>query len=144
MFAALRLSLRWLPSPEPEPKLLSPWPLPRLPNWVEQVNTPLTAAELVAVRPCVQRGQPLGDERTVLGQAFNAASWVVWDASDLRDKASPINPSIHASVTPGVAFSTNSRCVSQLLPCPIAINPWEQIFDTPPAPLQSYLPVHMT
>ncbi len=52
---------RWLQSPEPDPKLLSPWPLPRLPNWVERVNAPLTDAELTAVRQCVQRGRPLGE-----------------------------------------------------------------------------------
>ena len=56
---------RWLQSPEPEPKLLSPWPIRRLPNWVDRVNTPLTDAELVAVRQCVQRSRPLGDERWV-------------------------------------------------------------------------------
>ena len=38
----------WLQSPEPEPKLLAPWPIPRLPNWVDRVNAPLTDAELVA------------------------------------------------------------------------------------------------
>ena len=53
---------RWLPSPEYEPKLRSPWPIPRLPNWVDRVDTPLTDAELVAVRHCVQRGRQLGDE----------------------------------------------------------------------------------
>ena len=47
---------RWFQSPEPEPKLLSPWPIPRLPDGVRRVNAPLTDAELVAVRQCVQRG----------------------------------------------------------------------------------------
>ena len=27
---------RWLQKPEPEPTLLSPWPMPRLPRWVER------------------------------------------------------------------------------------------------------------
>ncbi|MBM4089015.1 MAG: hypothetical protein FJ276_06210 [Planctomycetes bacterium] len=56
---------RRLQSPEPEPKLLSPWPLPRWPNWVDRVTTPLANAEFVAVRQCVQRGRPLGDEKCV-------------------------------------------------------------------------------
>ena len=52
---------RWLQKPEPEPPLLSAWPLARLPGWVKRVNQPLSAAELTAVQRCVQRGQPLGD-----------------------------------------------------------------------------------
>jgi len=53
---------RWLQRPEPDPKLLSPWPIPRLPNWVERVNEVLSDQELKAVRRCAQRGAPLGDE----------------------------------------------------------------------------------
>ena len=41
---------RWLQSAEPKPTLLSPWPTPRLSNWVERVNEPLTKSELDAVR----------------------------------------------------------------------------------------------
>ncbi|MBM4091361.1 MAG: hypothetical protein FJ276_18345 [Planctomycetes bacterium] len=52
---------RRLQSLEPEPKRLSPWSIPRLPNWVDRVNTSLTDAEFVAVRQSVQRGRPLGD-----------------------------------------------------------------------------------
>lgn len=48
-----------------DPKLLSPWPIARLPNWVARVNEPLSEQELDAVRRCVRRGSPLGD-----------ASWV--------------------------------------------------------------------
>jgi putative transposase len=51
---------RWMQ--KPEPKLLSPWPLPRLPRWVARVNEPLTKNELKAVRLCANRGRPLGDE----------------------------------------------------------------------------------
>ena len=57
---------RWLQSSEPSPKLLSPWPIPRLPRWVERVNEPLTKSELDAVRLCAKRGRPLGDETWVL------------------------------------------------------------------------------
>ena len=53
---------RWLQPTEPEPKLLSSWPIPRLPNWVERVNQALSDQELKAIRNCAQRGAPLGDE----------------------------------------------------------------------------------
>ena len=53
---------RWLQKPEPEPKLLSPWPLPRLPGWVDRVNRCLSDRELEACRLSAQRGKPLGDE----------------------------------------------------------------------------------
>ncbi|QDS92458.1 Transposase IS200 like protein [Roseimaritima multifibrata] len=52
----------WLQKPPVEPKLLSPWPISRLPNWVDRVNEPLTQSELDAVRLSAQRGRPLGDE----------------------------------------------------------------------------------
>jgi putative transposase len=53
---------RWLQKPEPDPKLLSPWPIARLPKWVERVNEPLTECELAAVRLSAQRSRPLGDQ----------------------------------------------------------------------------------
>ena len=56
---------RWLQEPEPDPKLLSPWPIARLPKWVDRINEPLTEKELAAVRLSAQRGRPLGDERWV-------------------------------------------------------------------------------
>lgn len=56
---------RWLQKSEPEPRLLSPWPIPRLPDWVDRVNEPLTEMELAAVRRSVSRGSPLGDKRWV-------------------------------------------------------------------------------
>jgi putative transposase len=56
---------RWMQSPMPEPKLLSPWPIARLPNWVHRVNEPLIESELRAVRNCAQRGAPLGNESWV-------------------------------------------------------------------------------
>ena len=52
---------RWVQAPAPAPQLLSPWPIPRLPNWVARVNEPLTDRELTAVRRAAQRGCPLGD-----------------------------------------------------------------------------------
>ena len=47
---------RWLQPNEPIPKLLSRWPLARLPNWVRRVNESLSEKELDAVRLCAQRG----------------------------------------------------------------------------------------
>jgi putative transposase len=56
---------RWLQRPEPEPKLLSPWPIPRTPNWIERVHQPLSERELAALRTSVGRGRPFGDEAWV-------------------------------------------------------------------------------
>ena len=53
---------RWLRKTEPDPRLLSPWRLPRLTNWVSRVNEPLTKHELDAVRLSAQRGRPIGDD----------------------------------------------------------------------------------
>ncbi|MFQ5492294.1 MAG: transposase [Phycisphaerae bacterium] len=52
---------RWVQKVEPAPKLLSPWPSARRPNWVGQVNEPLSEQEMDAVRQCLRRGSPLGD-----------------------------------------------------------------------------------
>jgi putative transposase len=52
---------RWVQKREPEPALLSPWPISRSPGWVERVNTPLTASELTAIRTCAKRCSPFGE-----------------------------------------------------------------------------------
>lgn len=54
---------RWRQGTASEQGLLSPWPLPRLPNWTERVNEPLTPREQQVVRECLQRGKPYGNER---------------------------------------------------------------------------------
>jgi len=59
----------WLQKPPTQPKLMSPWPIPRLPNWVDRVNQPLAASELAAVRRCADRGCPLGDAAWVKATA---------------------------------------------------------------------------
>lgn len=51
---------RWLQPVEPDPALLSAWPIPRLPNWVAKVNEALTDPELAALRRSAQRGSPFG------------------------------------------------------------------------------------
>ena len=71
---------RWIQKPQPEPKLLSVWPIARTPNWIERVNQPLTEQELAAARTCVQRGRPFGPdawvrkvaERTGLGYTLRS------------------------------------------------------------------------
>lgn len=57
---------RWVRGDAAAKALLSAWPdtagqRPR--NWTAIVNRPQTAAELEAVRLCVKRGRPLGEER---------------------------------------------------------------------------------
>jgi len=53
---------RWCQGSELAPQILSPWPIPRLRNWVKRVNEPLSAKELETMRTCVNRGRPFGDE----------------------------------------------------------------------------------
>jgi putative transposase len=44
------------------PIQLAPWPVRRLPGWVAKVNRALSKKELDALRHCVKRGLPFGDE----------------------------------------------------------------------------------
>ena len=53
---------RWLRGSADDKRLLAPWPVPRQPGWLEQVNTPQTEAELAAVRRSVNRGIPFGSD----------------------------------------------------------------------------------
>jgi len=50
---------------KPARALLSAWPVERPRNWRQRVNQPLTAAELKAIRRCVNRGQPYGSDAWV-------------------------------------------------------------------------------
>ena len=65
---------RWLQPTEPAPSLLSPWPIPRVANWIEVVNEPLTDKELARIRRCAQRGPPWV---TILGlnRRYSASGW---------------------------------------------------------------------
>jgi len=56
---------RWMQNKTPEPKLLSTWPMSRLPNWIGRVNEALSEKELEAIRRCARRGSPLGNETWV-------------------------------------------------------------------------------
>lgn len=78
---------RWRQEPEPAPRLLSPWPIPRLPRWVDRVNQPLSERELEAVRRCAQRGSPLGDEAWVESTARKLGL-----ESTLRPRGRPQKP----------------------------------------------------
>ncbi len=83
---------------EPAPKLLSPWPIARLPNWVARVNEPLSEQELDAVRRCVRRGSPLGD-----------ASWFETTARRLGLE-STLRPRGRPRVRPAQKTQNNESC----------------------------------
>ena len=53
---------RWQRGSADDRRLLAVWPLPRPANWLDHVNAPQTAAELAALRRCVNRGNPYGAE----------------------------------------------------------------------------------
>ncbi|MFK7768796.1 MAG: hypothetical protein AB8B55_16370, partial [Mariniblastus sp.] len=48
---------------------LSPWPVRRLPRWVERVNQSLTKKETEAVQNCIKRGSPFGAQEWVQNTA---------------------------------------------------------------------------
>ena len=52
---------RWQQGNMQEKSLLAAWPLRRLANWVDEVNTPQAEAELAALRRSVTRGCPFGE-----------------------------------------------------------------------------------
>lgn len=64
---------RWLARPEPEPKLLTAWPIARLPNWKARVNEALSQKELDAVRNALKRGSPYGSRNWVESTARRLA-----------------------------------------------------------------------
>ena len=60
---------RWLSKPEPDPKLLSSWPVRRSPGWAARVNMALNQAELDSLRRSANRGAPFGDEKWIAREA---------------------------------------------------------------------------
>jgi putative transposase len=52
---------RWKHGDAKQKSLLASWPLPRAAGWAKRVNTPLTKAELSALRRSVKRGSPFGE-----------------------------------------------------------------------------------
>ena len=83
---------RWQQSVEPVPALLSPWPLPRSPQWLARVNEPLTDRELIALRRSAQRGSPFGD-----------SAWIESTAQRLG-----LAPTINPRGRPQVRFNDKS------------------------------------
>lgn len=53
---------RWAHGTPKDKSLLTRWPLPRRPGWLEHVNAPQTDAELAALFRCIQRGNPFGND----------------------------------------------------------------------------------
>jgi len=68
--------------------VLSVWPLPRPARWTELVNEPQTESELAALRRCVNRGTPYGDENWTA-----ATSKQLGLDSTLRPRGRPKNKS---------------------------------------------------
>ena len=66
---------RWSQSSEPAPRILSPWPIARLPNWTSRVNKALTSKELDTVRTCVDRGRPYGATEWIDDTAERQGLW---------------------------------------------------------------------
>ena len=66
---------RWLANSEMDPTLLTPWPIPRPPDWQSKVNADLSAAELTAIRRCVNRGSPFGDLPPLNSTASRERIW---------------------------------------------------------------------
>jgi putative transposase len=75
---------RWVENADKQPQLLSPWPIRRTPGWLERVNEPLTQKELQAIRQCVDRGRPYGDETWTEEMAYRYDLW-----STLRPRGRP-------------------------------------------------------
>lgn len=53
---------RWLRGNAEDKALLATWPLPRKPSWVDHVNAPQSEAEVAALRRCIERGSPFGND----------------------------------------------------------------------------------
>ena len=68
---AWRWSSLWhhLHGPADDPLRPDPWPVPRPRLWRSHVNQPETEAELAALRRCVKKGAPFGEEAWVQATA---------------------------------------------------------------------------
>ena len=53
------------PLPPGAAELLDEWPVTEPQDWLERVNAADTAGELEALRRCIRRGRPYGDEEWV-------------------------------------------------------------------------------
>ena len=77
---------RWSRSIARPVKLLSPWPIARLPGWAKRVNAPLSAKELATIRTCIDRGRPFGDQEWTEEMADKHGLW-----HTLRPRGRPRN-----------------------------------------------------
>ena len=75
---------RWLQRTEPQPRLLSAWPIRRSSDWVARVNQRLTSKEREAVRRSVQRDRPFGDDEWTALIADRLGLW-----STIRPRGRP-------------------------------------------------------
>lgn len=92
---------RWTQKIDPDPKLLSPWPMARLPDRIERVNEPLGERELEAVRRCVRRSSPLGEESWTKSTARRLGL-----ESTLRPRSRPrVRPAHRSSVKKAGLFN---------------------------------------
>lgn len=56
---------RWAHGSAAEKSILSPWPIPRRPNWIKWVTQPLSDKEQKRLDWSIKRGAPYGDETWV-------------------------------------------------------------------------------
>ena len=56
---------RWAHGTPADKSLLSTWPIPRRPNWIDFVAAPLTDKERKAMKQSIEKGVPFGDESWV-------------------------------------------------------------------------------
>jgi putative transposase len=64
---------------------LSDWPIRRPDDWVHWINTPQTAAEQDAIRQCIKRGRPFGNDNWIR-QTMGRLGW--------KDPGKPGRPAI--------------------------------------------------
>ncbi len=81
---------RWSRKGESLPRVLSPWPIARQPNWIERVNTPISEQELAALRRCVNRGSPFGDEQWTENVADKHGIWHTLRPVGRPKKSTPV------------------------------------------------------
>lgn len=60
---------RWRHGSATDRALMSPWPIPRQPGWLERVQEPLSLREKQRLQWCLKRGAPYGDESWVQATA---------------------------------------------------------------------------
>ncbi|MEM7453099.1 MAG: hypothetical protein AAF456_01975, partial [Planctomycetota bacterium] len=80
---------------------LPPWPVRRLPRWIERVNQPITKKEKDALQNCIKRGCPCGDEKWVQTTARTQGLEIT-----LRPRGRPRKLAWNANLAPDTFFSS--------------------------------------